>query len=506
MAFTTQTVTTKGSEALASATVNNRLIIVGCDADTTVLDNDQALAIENRPASPVSTSTNVTSLGDNSSGHINARAYFQAGVTTGGNANTLYLYGHLESAPSTNFVIFVASDPVGFHLPASGDVASEWQILFDIVYTPQAGAVGYATQATYATEAELEIVAGNANRAVTTHSANDPTVGDAQTILGAKTFSSALTASAGVTTTTLSASGNATVGGTLGVTGNTTVGGTLGVTGATTLSSTLGVTGNTTVGGTFGVTGATTLSTLTCTTIGSQGHNPSSNSTSDSSGYSLGTSSYRWRNLYARNGYFSNEAAIGGTLSVTGATTLSSTLGVTGNTTVGGSIKATNEIETSSWLSVTGMTSAVGGITSGSDILPSVSSTSASTGYDLGNSYNVWRQVYARSATFVNGADIGGSTRVASLEVTDSLSGLNTSLYGSGKGALVRLKVSGTWPDTLVRGTEIYDGLATLTSSISIASDEYTVTSDSRFKLLHALAPQALADPAVEVDAIVTVA
>jgi|6_EtaG_2_1085325.scaffolds.fasta_scaffold12105_3 hypothetical protein len=68
-----------------------------------------------------------------------------------------------------------------------------------------------------------------------------------------------------VAATTLSASGNATVGGTFGVTGNTTVGGTFGVTGNTTVGGTLGVTGastltgNTTVGGALGVTGDVTV-------------------------------------------------------------------------------------------------------------------------------------------------------------------------------------------------------------------------------------------------------
>jgi hypothetical protein len=92
----------------------------------------------------------------------------------------------------------------------------------------------------------------------------------------------------------VSASGNATVGGTLGVTGastldslgvtnNATVGGTLGVTGASTLDS-LGVTNNATVGGTLGVTGASTLDSLGVT----------------------------------------NNATVGGTLGVTGASTLGS--------------------------------------------------------------------------------------------------------------------------------------------------------------------------------------
>lgn len=351
MAFTVQTVTTKGSEALASATVNNKLVIVGCDADTTVLTEAQALAVENRPASPVSNSTDVTQIGDSTSGHIDCRAYFQSGVTTGGNANTLYLYGYLQSAPSTYFVIFVASDPIGFHLPAVGDVASEWQILFDIVYTPQAGAVGFATQATYATKAELDNIAGIAALAVTTHSQSDPTVGDNQTILGNKTFSSVLTASAGLTTTTVTASGNATVGGTLGVTGSATLAG---------LScTTVTASGNGSVGGTLGVTGATTLAGLTCNAITSQGHNPSTTSTSDSSGYSLGTSSYRWRNLYARNGYL-------GSLSISVTNSSSGGLSVAGDTTVGGTLTVSGN--TASTMTVTGGSSFTGNISVTGDL------------------------------------------------------------------------------------------------------------------------------------------
>jgi len=64
-----------------------------------------------------------------------------------------------------------------------------------------------------------------------------------------------------VVATTLSTTGNATIGGTLGITGLTTVGGTLGVTGAT------AITGNTTVGGTLVVTGSTTVGALTTNAI-----------------------------------------------------------------------------------------------------------------------------------------------------------------------------------------------------------------------------------------------
>ena len=67
-----------------------------------------------------------------------------------------------------------------------------------------------------------------------------------------------------IDSTTIGASNPTTVAATtLTASGNATVGGTFGVTGATTLSSTAAITGNTTVGGTLVVTGSTTLGTTT---------------------------------------------------------------------------------------------------------------------------------------------------------------------------------------------------------------------------------------------------
>ncbi len=106
-----------------------------------------------------------------------------------------------------------------------------------------------------------------------------------------------IASSSSMSATTISTSGNATVGGTLGVTGattmanvtstgtvtaagistsgNATVGGTLGVTGATTMANVtstgtvtaagISTSGNATVGGTLGVTGATTMANVTST-------------------------------------------------------------------------------------------------------------------------------------------------------------------------------------------------------------------------------------------------
>lgn len=117
----------------------------------------------------------------------------------------------------------------------------------------------------------------------------------------------AVTMTGALTMTSLTLSGNASVGGTLAVTGAATLT-TVSTSGAATLAS-AGVTGNATVGGTLGVTGATTLSTV-----------------STSGAATLNSAAV------------TNAATVGGTLGVTGATTLGSTLGVTGAVTVTGNL------------------------------------------------------------------------------------------------------------------------------------------------------------------------
>lgn len=185
MAFDTQTVTLKGAELLAAATAADPLIIVGCDATQTYLTQAQAVNISTRPATPLSNTTSVTQLGS-ATDHINSRVYFRAGDNTGGDANTLMLYGHKQSAPSDNYVIFVASAQTPFHLPVVGDVVDEWETALDIVYTISTNSVGYATQATYCSLSEFNLLK---ERTVTTHKEGYPTTGDPlQTIYGNKTF------------------------------------------------------------------------------------------------------------------------------------------------------------------------------------------------------------------------------------------------------------------------------------------------------------------------------
>lgn len=185
MAFDVSTITVKGAELLAAATSSDRFIVVGCDADTTVLTQQQAIYHLNRPASPVSNTTEVTPINHYTMNSIYIRAYFRAGETTGGSVNTLYLYGHLESDSAHDYVIFIASASTSFHLPEVGDVMDEWEARLSINYNPNTDSIAYATSATYATQASVDALE---DRMVSVHAFNSLTQGDNQNIYGIKTF------------------------------------------------------------------------------------------------------------------------------------------------------------------------------------------------------------------------------------------------------------------------------------------------------------------------------
>jgi hypothetical protein len=184
MAYGVSTVTAIGATLLASATAADKLILVGCDATTEVLTQQQAVAVTSRPTTPYSTTSRIFVEGaaDN---HVYVRAIFVAGESTGGDANTLYLYGHSESDPNTTVVLAVLSSATAFHLPMTGDVANTYGVLFDVIYTVASGAVETINSSAYATYAEFKRLK---DRTVTTHKEADLTHGEDQTIYGEKSF------------------------------------------------------------------------------------------------------------------------------------------------------------------------------------------------------------------------------------------------------------------------------------------------------------------------------
>ena len=188
MSFDMNTLTLKGAELLAASTVQNRLILDGCDAAVGFIDQNTAVNISARPSSPLSTTTDVSIIGSTAE-HVMARAQWTEGQQTGGNANTLYLYGHNEQSPSNIYVIYICSSQSTFHLPTVGDVTPVFEALFDMIYACTLNSVTTASTSVYATLAEFNTLK---ERTVTTHKEQQATVGENQTIYGDKTFKGAL--------------------------------------------------------------------------------------------------------------------------------------------------------------------------------------------------------------------------------------------------------------------------------------------------------------------------
>lgn len=184
MSYDVTTVTIKGAELLAAASASDKLILAGCDATQTYITKANAILVENRPASPFSNSTNVRLEGSTDS-HVFMRIFFVAGQSTGGDVNSLYLYGHKESAPGTEYVIAIMSSQTAFHLPEEGDISNTYGTLLDIVFNVATGSIESVTSSVYATYSEY---ADLRDRAVTTHKQGEPTVGEDQSIRGKKHF------------------------------------------------------------------------------------------------------------------------------------------------------------------------------------------------------------------------------------------------------------------------------------------------------------------------------
>jgi len=169
--------------------------------------------------------------------------------------------------------------------------------------------------------------------------------------------------------------GDATIQTDLAVTSNTTLGGTLTVTGATTLGAltissvsagsgtytgNLTVQGNTDLQGDLDI-GDTSGDTVTVTARFDSSLVPSVTETND-----IGSSSLRWRDIYAQDGNFSGN------------------IDVTGNVTIGGNITI-GDADTDSITITADLTS---------DIIPNAGST-----YDIGAAGKTWQNVYADGFT-----------------------------------------------------------------------------------------------------------
>lgn len=424
MSFEIASVTTCGQELLARATATNKLVFVNAKIETTARTVDAIGSASSLPTltNPVDGAINSVTYSLNQT-RVTVR--FNNLVTTA-NFHTVWLMAKLaneEDSLAVPICAVVSSEPV--YIPTTSQSDTHIDIHLNLSFVRADGTVSItegpawmiSDQIQYRNEvrAELDDIEADIDDLQRTV----VTIGDAQIITGNKTF-----------------------------------GGTFKVTGSTTLST-------------------TTTGTLTSGTLTSYGHTPRTNSTSSSTGYDLGSTSYRWRTVYAQYGNFNTSISTDGTLSVTGASTL------TGNTTVGGTLGVTGATTLDDTLDVTGETTlsdvTAGEITSTNHV-PTANSTSTSTGSDLGASGTRWRYVYGRYGNFSGSISTAGTLSVTG---DSTLSG-NVSVDGT-------LGVTGSTTLAEVTAGAVQSYAITPRTASTSSSTGYDLgASDNRWKYVYA--------------------
>lgn len=185
--FDVSTITTSGAQLLAQATNGNRLVVSGCEANTTVYTAETAKAVTAPTGTRISNEIELVGVQDNK---IIVRARFTQSETTGGNANSLVLFGRLENdSEDTRTAICVVSNNAQFYLPSSeSEAVQDFECLFTIDYEIQSNVVVEQTSALECSLAEFRLLK---ERTVTSHKEGNPNVGDpTQNIFGEKVFQS----------------------------------------------------------------------------------------------------------------------------------------------------------------------------------------------------------------------------------------------------------------------------------------------------------------------------
>lgn len=333
------------------------------------------------------------------------------------------------------------------------------------------------------------------------HSATNLAASGTLTVTGAATLGSTLSVTGASTLT-----GNTTVGGTLGITGATTVGGTLGVTGVSTLSNQLFVTGTSLASGvalsTFSTVGGSqnpqvqisngtqsiliyagsSLGNLNSTAQSADSAIIFCNGVSNTGNFTIapwrstGGGGTRWDNL--------GNIVHTGTLTVSGVTTLQSTVGITGATTIGGTLAVTGAATLSSTLGVNGLAT-LGSL--------SVSGTSAHTGAaTFGSTLGVTGAATLSSTLAVtgtisvgtNGATIQTFSGQPWVQIGNTTSGAgslviaptSTTIGVSSAGSTYALNLQNNTGTTNVGGALNVTGATNLLSDLSLTQNAHLLT------------------------------
>lgn len=254
-----------------------------------------------------------------------------------------------------------------------------------------------------------------------------------------------------LSSSTLAASGNATVGGDIDVTGATTLLSTLDVTGATGIDGNLDVNtdkftvsavdGNTFVAGTL-----STGSTLSV--VGNVAVNTDKFTVAASTGDVV----------VAGTLGVTGNATVGGTLDVTGAGTVGGTLVVTGDTTLNGTLQVGNVV---------------------SNLVPNTDDL-----HDLGSAANQWKDLYVDGTANIDILVIGVSSGITSVDTDLSSVAATDTTLASAKAikAYADTKISSAITVTGINGLT---GGGALTSNVTLqhsnTSNEVSVTNTEKF-------------------------
>jgi len=200
-------------------------------------------------------------------------------LAAGDAANDTIAIGTDSTAQGNNSVAIGKGASTSFHtnsvaIGAGATASADNQIVLgtsaETVVTPGNATVGGTLAVTGATTLTGALTA-NGGISTTTLSTSGLATLNSLSVTGATTLTGALTANGGISTTTLATTGNATVGGTLAVTGTTTTNG-ITNTGAIT-TTTLTTTGNATIGGNASVGGTLNMNGNKITNV-ANGTNP----------------------------------------------------------------------------------------------------------------------------------------------------------------------------------------------------------------------------------------
>lgn len=353
MSFETASVTSCGQSLLARATATNKLVFVNARIETTT-----------RTASAIGNATSLPTLTNPVTGSINSVTYSlnQTRVTvrfnnlaTTANFHTVWLMAKLANEADSVAVpicAIVSSEPV--YIPTTSQSDTHIDIHMNLSFVRANGTVSItegpawmiSDHEQYRAEvrAEFDDVEADIAELQDTY----VTKATNQTISGQKTFSS-----------------------------------------ATQMNSTLKVTGSTTLS-------TTTTGTLTAGTVSSYSQSPRTASTSDSTGYDLGASNKRWKNIYGRHGNFEASISTDGDLNVSGDCTFDGYTDV-GSLLVNGATNLCDDLYACD-------------IYSGGHY-PDGGATPTS-GCDLGDIDKLWRYVYAQHGDFKSSLTTDGTLSV----------------------------------------------------------------------------------------------